>query len=75
MSGLRVMSTSRKAGYDSHFSLYCKLDCGFYGVDVAVEVIYLVGVEGAAGVVYISLPEPGWVGVCGKGFGLHILHN
>ena len=59
-------SKSRKASWASD-SLYCKLDCGFYGVDVAVEVIDVASFEGTTGVIYILFPELGWLGVCGKG--------
>ena len=54
-------------------SLNCELDCVFYGVDVLV--VYMLGIEDTAGIVYITLPELGWVGVCRKGSGLYIFHD
>ena len=56
-------------------SLDCKLDCVFYGVDVLVEVIYMLDIEGTAGIVYIALPELEWVGVCIKGTELYVFHD
>ena len=66
LSGFWMMSTSRKASW-AFDSLYCKLDCGFYGVEVADEVVYVASFEGTTGVIYISFPELGWLGVCGRG--------
>ena len=38
------------------------MDCAFYGVDVAAEVVYKVGFKGTTGFVYILLSEREWLG-------------
>ena len=39
-----------------------KLNTGFYGVEVAVKVLYRISFKGATRVIYIPLPETRWVG-------------
>ena len=39
------------------FGLYGKLNTGFYGVEVAVKVLYKISSKGATPVIYIPLPE------------------
>ena len=64
LSGLWETSTSKMASFDSDsFSI---VNCLFYGIDVMVELIYILSFEGTKGIIYITLPELRWTGVSGK---------
>jgi len=57
-SGFPATSACSKASWASD-SLYCKSDCGFCGVDVAMEVISEVGFKATTVAIYVSFPELG----------------
>ena len=52
---------------------YCELYCLFYGIDVAVKLIYFLSFEGTKGIIYITLPELRCMEISDKGSRFYVL--